>query len=418
MHQNPPAKTDDTQRRTATQRFSSGIFRACAWAVCSIVLSCSGRVETNLGMEQQAVIYGLDNRQDWYTTHDNFLRKLAIQSTVALMIEDSLIDSVIDSNRLEVRANTFGDAFDLCASEAFTSQPSAAACSGVLVDDDLVLTAAHCLDANEMCQDQIWAFDFAMARPVGWPELDRSDVYRCRSVPLRTHGTRADGLRYDYALVQLDRPVSADREVVSIAVLPATEGATVFVIGYPGGLPVKIDAAAQVLDGRPDRHDYLNLTADTSVGSSGSGVFDERGHLIGIQVRGRADYSYDQSQDCNVSNRILDTRKAETAEQASYAAGAIDSLCASGWASSRLCGRASVCGDGQCSIDEHDGCLHDCPAVTALRMGNESAFSSCSAPPSARDANMPVLGLGIVSCAWCRRKRRMTSAQRWRGARR
>jgi hypothetical protein len=63
----------------------------------------------------------------------------------------------------------------------------------VLVDDDLVLTASHCVDALVNCESQLWAFDYAIAQAGAPLQIEARDLYRCRSVPIQTHKFTTDG---------------------------------------------------------------------------------------------------------------------------------------------------------------------------------------------------------------------------------
>jgi len=83
-------------------------------------------------------------------------------------------------------------------------------------------------------------------------------------------------------LIELrEEPVEADERVV--------------VIGFPGGLPAKVDASARVVDSHPDRGDSFTLRSDTFAVSSGSRVFDRSGARVGVFARGRRDYDSDGS---------------------------------------------------------------------------------------------------------------------------
>jgi V8-like Glu-specific endopeptidase len=306
--------------------------------MANTTLGCSAPIDARSGEVRDEIIYGEDTRRDVYMEDSDALRRLALASSVAFMTAEHLVrDS--DGN-FAVVAETLGDANNLCPDEAFATQPAAATCSGVLVDDQLVLTAGHCVNEDATCDDRLLVFDYAISDPDRALTLDEGAIYRCKSIPLRGYGLDSSGGRYDYAFVELDRPVSSARQPVTLGPADPPPGSPLAVIGYPSGLPVKIDAGAELLLMRQCR-DYFTLSSDTFQSSSGSGVFDEIGRLVGIFVRGGADYEYVSERGCAVPRRIANVADPAAGEQAGTAAPAFEALCASGWPSTRLCSASS-----------------------------------------------------------------------------
>jgi V8-like Glu-specific endopeptidase len=397
------------------------LFRAGAllfsWGALS---ACSAPSEGYLAQARAPLIYGSDDRRDLYAVEDVEVRTLALSGTAALMPPRSLKSTATGS--LAFGPETLSDVFDLCDSEPFVGQPSLANCSGVLLDHDLVVTAAHCVTFLP-CQEQRWVFGYAVLREGKRPELDEGAVYRCRSVPVREYGTTRDGRRLDFAVVQLDRPVSLDKGPPPIAMVAMPLGARATVIGYPSGLPAKVDRGATILNAREAELDYLSLASDTFLGSSGSGVFNGRYELVAIVVRGGEDYEYRPQSGCYVSRHIVEGQELENGEHASYVSSAQSSLCASGWASERLCHRSSTCGDAQCSLNEHSGaCPSDCPPIDLPRGVASHGGGGCamaqSGPPSGSWA--------LLGCAALARRRKRgfsgmrgfrCAREKWPGAR-
>ena len=74
--------------------------------------------------------------------------------------------------------------------------------------------------------------------PARRPRSSRDDIYRCAAIPVRVRGTDGEGRRWDYAFVELDRPVVPPRRAAPLAEAPLAAGpGQVSVIGFPGGLP-------------------------------------------------------------------------------------------------------------------------------------------------------------------------------------
>lgn len=320
--------------------------------IACVAAACTQPVE-HVSQIRDDVIYGDDTRRDVYAV-DAGLAQLAVRSTVALISARHLVAA--GDGMFAIASDTLGESNNLCPEEAFAAQPAAATCSGVLIDDRLVLTAGHCVSDAD-CGDQQVVFGYALTRPGGALVVPAAAVYRCAAIVARELGVDRDGRRLDYAVVALDRPVDAARRPVEIAGDPPQIGDGLAVIGYPSGLPAKVDAAAQLLYVRPCR-DYFTLSSDTFQGSSGSGVFDDRGRLAGIFVRGGVDYEFVADRGCAVARHVANTPAPADAEQASYLAPAIAALCASGRASARLCPADAqpATHDDTCADDAGGGC--------------------------------------------------------------
>ena len=342
----------------------------------------------------QAIIYGNDDRVEVYQHPDPIFRGLAQSSVVALIPRTRFAHS--KSGDFAIFTQSLSDAFNVCTSERFADEPTAADCTGVLIDDDLVLTAAHCFPTDDACGRYAFMFDYFFRatdelEPMGW-----ADIYGCRRVVARTLSTRGAVPRLDYAVIQLDRAPAGRIPVVTrtSALAPAEP---VAVIGCTSGLPLKIDTGGQVLDPRDPTDDYFLVNSDTFQGSSGSGVFDGQGQLLGVLVRGGDDYKDSSDGGCKVASVVDNLEqdggtvaKVESdggmlisdGEEATYVGRAIEGVCATGWPSPRLCGTAARCGDGFCSESEtRTDCPQDCACVAGacLDGGNYPAAASGSA---------------------------------------
>ena len=354
-----------------------------------LLLGCGDGANSHVTRSTDPLIYGEDDRLDWYALDDERLRDLALESTVAQIPRWALAPArdgafIIDSPSLD-------DVGRLCATEAFATQPAAASCSGVLVTETLVLTAGHCVGASAECDDQAWVFGYALTEPATTRLLEPDDVYGCRAIAARAKYTDSAGRRWDHALVELDRPVVAPRRPVELRVEPLLDRAPLFVIGFPSGLPVKVDAQAQVVDARTGFRDYFELISDASQGSSGAGVFDAAGRLSGILVRGGVDFEYLPELDCFVSRRIEAAEDIEQAEQASYARAALSCACRSGWDGGELCT------DEPCLAAESKEACSEC-SETATQ-ADSGASASCTVAFRNRPGAFASLAAGLLALA-------------------
>ena len=284
---------------------------------------------TPLDQTGQSVVYGEDDRLDWYAVEDLEQRAFVSNSIVALINPNALDES--DPNDIAIVAETLGQRRGLCRDQRFIDQPNAASCSGTLIDDDLVLTAGHCVSSQNQCNNRRFVFNYRMESETQRAAITADDVYRCERI---VHTVDANGI--DYAIVQLDRPAVAPRAPASVRRLdvPYDLDADMTLIGFPSGIPVKIAGNGRVVDPRGDTLDYFEATVDAFGGNSGSGVFDADGNVAGILVRGEQDYTARDG--CTVVNVLGEDR--EDAEDVTYASRAIERLCSHGYESERLCG--------------------------------------------------------------------------------
>jgi hypothetical protein len=351
-------------------------------------LRASALLLTLTAAPARAVVYGTDGRIDVSQEPDPALTALAQGSTAALIAPWNLRFPA--DGTVTVKAAPLSSWDDYCPGTPFLDQPTAATCGGVLIDDDLLLTAAHCLSRVPNCRSYDYVFDYAESQPGAVDPLTRTQVYGCRTVAVSFESAPDADTHLDYAVVQLDRPVDASLAPVNVEPSAAlSAGDAVVVIGYPSGLPVKIDPAS-VLDPRAATLDYFLLASDTFDGSSGSGVFDTSDNLIGVFARGTTDFVDRGS--CRAI-RVVTTPDPASGESATYLQPALDALCAAGWPSARLCGRAPACGDGVCSAPSEtpDSCPADCTVASCGDgLCEMSEWTSCPADcGDGRPASLP-----------------------------
>jgi V8-like Glu-specific endopeptidase len=351
--------------------------------------------------DRDTLVYGEDGRRDVYATESAQLRALALESAVAMLPETALVRQPDGS--LEVAGEALGEFASLCPGEPFREQPTAALCSGVLIDDALVLTAGHCARAVAACEDQRWVFGYAVGTPDALPvSLHDDDIYTCRTVAVSTNKTTTDGRHWDYAVVELDRAVRPPRRPATLSVATVTQGDAMTVIGFPNGLPVKVAGGATVLDERAGTRDYFTLDSDTFDVNSGSGVFDDGGRLAGVFTRGGFDYEYQAEQGCFVARRLESLRDATQAEQAGYWAPAVAQWCGSDRVNP-LCSVAAT----SCSSGAEPGSCALPPATASV-----SANGGCQiAPPMSGETELAASLLLVTPCLLVGSRRRSRRAR-------
>ena len=323
-----------------------------------------------------AVVYGTDDRRDYYDSSNETLRQLTRESIVAL-INPWTIDAS-DPEHVQFAGPTLAESHQLCEGERFGEQPTAAFCSGTLIDDDLVLTAGHCVNpANTDCAAEVrFVFNYYLDSATSLAPITTADIYGCQEVVAFAQGN-VGVQTLDFAVVKLDRPVSAQRRPASVNVNSSAvaQRTSVSIIGMGSGIPAKLDDGGKVIDPRSSVRDFFTASTDSFGGNSGSGVFDSAGRVVGILVRGSRDYT--NLGNCNVVNTLPDVGSGE-GEAVTYVARAIDQLCQSGWPSERLCNAAASCGDGQCTgTEDVTSCPQDCTATCGNDRCEAGETQSC-----------------------------------------
>lgn len=244
------------------------------------------------------VIYGEDDRLDYYQVEDPALRMLA-DSTAVMVPASGLSDT--GSGFRFTSTEILGDN-NVCPEEPFYHQPSPGFCSAFLVSPDLVVTAGHC--ANSLTVRNIaFVFGFRMVdedTPITTFEYE--EVYFGAELVARQGSTCSN----DWSLIRLDRPVESRPPLAVRKAGRISDNQSLVVIGHPLGLPVKISGGASVRSNVGFRTFVANL--DTYQGNSGSAVFNaDTLEVEGVLVCGEADFVTDSQRGCRVSNRCSDS---------------------------------------------------------------------------------------------------------------
>ena len=162
---------------------------------------------------------------------------------------------------------------------AMESEPAAGEppkyCSGTLIARDLFLTASHCVDSNTIGND---AVSFNYERLAGSTVLDAESHFDITAI---VEDGADDGL--DYAILRLaGSPADAFGVTAVERFMPPIDH-LLTIIQHPSGEAKQVEVGhLHSLGDEVVRYDDL----DTEGGSSGSGILDKDGSIIGVHTNG------------------------------------------------------------------------------------------------------------------------------------
>lgn len=222
-----------------------------------------------------------EDLMDWNEIADEQIKRNA-QCAAAICFKDSLFDTNNGFSTLKVK--NYGKTFNLCDFEPFRDQPIASGrlCTGFLVKEDVIATAAHCVNSGDVT-DLRFIFGFRMEAPTTPViQIPDDDIYKGVKFIHKVYDPRGTGS--DWALVQLDRNVIG-QTVSELSKDNVYPGQAIYVIGHPCGLPLKYGAGISVQDNPNECYFKVNL--NVYAGSSGSPVFDLNTHeVVGLIATG------------------------------------------------------------------------------------------------------------------------------------
>jgi V8-like Glu-specific endopeptidase len=148
-------------------------------------------------------------------------------------------------------------------------------CSGTLIASNLFLTAGHCVDSSTV--GEFVAFNYELTL-IPFITIGPQTHVRITEVVEDSRGG------VDYAIVRLAGSPGASFGVTAVATADAAVGAPIAMIGHPAGDPKMVEAGT--VDGASDASFVRYFNLDTLGGSSGSGILNPAGQIVGVHTNG------------------------------------------------------------------------------------------------------------------------------------
>ncbi|MGB7876728.1 MAG: serine protease [Anaerolineales bacterium] len=252
--------------------------------------------------EELPVAYGQDSRTELFQHPDSRLKEMA--ASVAILVHSQKVN--ISGNSVSLGGFTLNDMSEMgwlvsgknapmCSDELFISQPAPGFCTGFLVDDDILITAGHCLQ-KATCSDTNIVFGFQMESENALAPLSKENVFRCTEVIAQVT-PKPENQYLDYAIIKLDRSTGRAGLVYASEDLLEAQN-NVAVLGHPSGLPMKIASGAFVIINQASDPFFIT-NLDTFGSNSGSPVINTASYQVeGILVRGEIDYVLSEDGSC------------------------------------------------------------------------------------------------------------------------
>lgn len=145
-------------------------------------------------------------------------------------------------------------------------------CSGTLISEDLFLTASHCVDASITTKFAVFNYETAAGSSTLLPQ----DHFKVTEIV-------ENGGNLDYAILRIDGKPGLKYGFTPIRVAMPENNHLLTVIQHPKGQAKQTESGPLVGE-RGAYMQYADL--DTEPGSSGSGVLDKDGNLVGVHTNG------------------------------------------------------------------------------------------------------------------------------------
>jgi len=257
----------------------------------TLLLSCdhsqSVIKEGPFKVKPSSIIYGENDILDHHEVRSKKIRHIG--KSVAIQVPDyrlhyedghyNINQEFLEDLNICPNYNAFHDKISL--------QPSIGSCSGFLIEEDVLLTASHCIEGLKDCKESYWVFNFKInSKSIAPSSFQAKNVYKCTEIIDQDKSL-------DYAILRLDRSVIGRKSLKVRQRGKVLAKSKLVVIGYPQGLPLKFSTNAKIRNNQLENQFIIN--SDTFEGNSGSPVVNTKNYLVeGVLVRGGTDFDLNE----------------------------------------------------------------------------------------------------------------------------
>ena len=241
--------------------------------------------------QAQAAVYGEDQR--YLVSEDSTPAILHWSKSVASQLRTN--PQSVGQGKSRITWKSLKEHIGLCEDQKFSNVPTFSRCSGFLVEEDLLVTAGHCVNDLNDCKKYKWAFTSEAQFDGEQIEIKDNDLYTCIEIVNRVKNPYS---KNDFALIRLNRSVKGRMPLKYRESGKIEDYETLAVIGNPSGLPLVVAPLGKILEN--DSPFLFKTNNDTFAGNSGSPVFNENTGLVeGILTDGETDYIRQKDQTCS-----------------------------------------------------------------------------------------------------------------------